>query len=222
MKLWLDGLQEPLVIDGEHVCSLVIENPTFMLNVLRDIHDQCQGESGKAVLSYKNEILAIDRGVELMTDFVTFDGNKKSLLTKIFHVLENVANDEVYYHRTQKLLADMECYFNDLSMEQDVELAYDKLSLNNLLKSVGMRVVIDYNKLVERLLAYMDLVRRFDREKLFLLVNLRSFVSVEDTNLFMKTVAAHGFRVLLIDNQTYPVLAWEKRRIIDIDLCELQ
>ncbi len=110
---------------------------------------------------------------------------------------------------------------NDLPMELDVEMAYDKLSLNNLLKSVGMRVIIDYNKLVERLFAYMDLVRRFEGEKLFLLVNLRSFVSLEDMELFMQTVVAHGLRVLLVDNQAYPLLPLEKRHIIDSDLCEI-
>ena len=123
--------------------------------------------------------------------------------------------------RTHKLLADLECYLNDLAMEQDVELTYEKLSLNNLLKSVGARVVIDYNKLVERLFAYMDLVRRFEGEKLFLLVNLRSFVSNEDMELFMQTVVAHGFQVLLVDNQAYPLLPLERRRIIDMDLCEI-
>ena len=134
---------------------------------------------------------------------------------------EKTANDETYYQRTHRLMAELENYLNDLSMELDVELAYDKLSLNTLLKSVGMRVIIDYNKLVERLFAYMDLVRRFEGEKLFLLVNLRGFVSLEDMELFMQTVVAHGLRVLLVDNQAYPLLPLEKRRIIDSDLCEI-
>jgi len=106
-------------------------------------------------------------------------------------------------------------------MKQKERFGQDKLSLNNLLKSVGMRVIIDYNKLVERLFAYMDLVRRFEGEKLFLLVNLRSFVSLEDMELFMQTVVAHGLRVLLVDNQAYPLLPLEKRHIIDSDLCEI-
>ncbi len=106
-------------------------------------------------------------------------------------------------------------------MKQKERFGQDKLSLNNLLKSVGMRVIIDYNKLVERLFAYMDLVRRFEGEKLFLLVNLRSFVSLEDMELFMQTAVAHGLRVLLVDNQAYPLLPLEKRRIIDSDLCEI-
>ncbi len=221
MKLWLEGVQQPLVMDGESVTTLVIENPSLMYTVLADIHAQCQGEAGTSVLSSNDKKVDINHSLDLLTDFVTFDGNRKSLLTKILHGLEKTANDETYYQRTHRLMAELENYLNDLSMELDVEMAYDKLSLNNLLKSVGMRVIIDYNKLVERLFAYMDLVRRFEGEKLFLLVNLRSFVSLEDMELFMQTVVAHGLRVLLVDNQAYPLLPLEKRHIIDSDLCEI-
>ena len=221
MKLWLEGLQQPLVMDGESVTTLVIENPSLMYTVLADIHAQCQGEAGTSVLSSNDKKVDINHSLDLLTDFVTFDGNRKSLLAKILHGLEKTANDETYYQRTHRLMAELENYLNDLSMELDVEMAYDKLSLNNLLKSVGMRVIIDYNKLVERLFAYMDLVRRFEGEKLFLLVNLRGFVSLEDMSLFMQTVVAHGLRVLLVDNQAYPLLPLEKRRIIDSDLCEI-
>lgn len=221
MKLWLEGLQQPLITDGEGVTTLVIENQEFMMRVLSDIYAQSQGEAGNSVLSSNGKTVDINKGLDLLVDFVAFDGNRKGLLTKIVNALEKTANDEVYFQRTHKLLAELECYLNDLAMEQDVELTYEKLSLNNLLKSVGARVVIDYNKLVERLFAYMDLVRRFEGEKLFLLVNLRSFVSNEDVELFMQTVVAHGLQVLLVDNQAYPHLPLERRRIIDMDLCEI-
>ena len=35
------------------------------------------------------------------------------------------------------------------------------------------------------------------------------------------TVVAHGLQVLLVDNQAYPHLPLERRRIIDMDLCEI-
>ncbi len=37
----------------------------------------------------------------------------------------------------------------------------------------------------------------------------------------MQTVVAHGWRVLLVDNQAYSLVPLEKRRIIDSDLCEI-
>ncbi len=115
-------------------------------NVLSDIYAQCNGETGRAVLSSNDKSIDINNGIDLLTDFVAFDGNRKGLLTKILHAMEKTANDEVYFQRTHKLMAELECYMNDLAMEQEVDLAYEKLSLNNLLKAVGVKVIIDYNK----------------------------------------------------------------------------
>ena len=37
---------------------------------------------------------------------------------------------------------------------------------------------------------------------------------------FMETVLAHDYKVFMIENKDYPVLAKEKRRTVDEDLCE--
>ena len=221
MKLCYPDIYSPIEIGDERVASLVIENQGLFYRFMADIRAQIQGEVGGTVLSVDNCLVSIDKWVDLLADFVTFDGNRKNLLTKILHALEKTANDEVYFMRTHRLMAELECYLNDLALEQEVDVAYDKLSLNNLLKSVGMRVIIDYNKLVEKLFAYMDLVRRFEGEKLFIFVNLRSFVDDADMELFIKTSLGHGMKMLLVDGHAYPLLQMEKRRVIDADLCEM-
>ena len=70
------------------------------------------------------------------------------------------------------------------------------------------------------LLDYMELVREFDHDKLFITVNLRSYYNDETILKFMETVLAHDYKVFMIENKDYPVLAKEKRRIVDEDLCE--
>ena len=66
----------------------------------------------------------------------------------------------------------------------------------------------------------MELVREFDRDKLFVLVGLRSFFADERVELFLKTTLDHGYRVLLLDSTAREKLSHEKRLTIDIDLCE--
>ena len=156
-----------------------------------------------------------------LVDFVGFDGHRKSLVTKILHVIERTAQEEAYLQETQQMMAGLEAYLDRLAYEQDLELSYEKLSLANLLKAVGIHVVMDYNSLVERLIAYMDLVIRFEGEKLFLLVNLRSFVQEDELKLFLETVIAHGWKVLLLDSHADTLLPLENRILIDRDLCEI-
>lgn len=65
-----------------------------------------------------------------------------------------------------------------------------------------------------------ELVREFDRDKLFVIVGLRSFFSDGRVEAFLKTAVDHGYRVLLLDCISREKLPGERRLTIDIDLCE--
>ena len=119
------------------------------------------------------------------------------------------------------MIAQMERFLDKLAYEADLELAYEKLSLASLLKAIGIRPVLEYNTLEEKLFAYMELVHRLEGEKLFVLVNLRPFLPDKETDTFLHTVVAHGIKTLLVDGHSYPLLPLEKRLLIDRDLCEL-
>lgn len=68
----------------------------------------------------------------------------------------------------------------------------------------------------------MELVRELDRDKLFIMVNMRSYFSDEDMENFTESVSLHDFKVLLLENHMSPKLTNTKRYVIDIDLCEFQ
>lgn len=216
----LFGYLDELVVRDEHNreghAAKVYFNGIFGMDFTRDM--DC---SVNATLNYGYAILLLERWADLLVDFVGFDGHRKSLVTKILHVMERTAQEEAYLQETQQIMAGVEAYLDRLAYEQDLELSYEKLSLANLLKAVGIHVVMDYNSLVERLIAYMDLVIRFEGEKLFLLVNLRSFVQEDELKLFLETVIAHGWKVLLLDSHADTLLPLENRILIDRDLCEI-
>ena len=67
----------------------------------------------------------------------------------------------------------------------------------------------------------MQLVCAFDRPKLFVTVNMRSYVPDREMELFAQTALSRGCRILMLENREYPRLAQEKRWIVDSDLCEI-
>ena len=200
MKLAYPEIQQVIRFEAGRVSSLVIEQPSLMFRFLSDIRHQLCGEEGKTVLSVDNIPVSMERWADLLVDFVGFDGHRKSLVTKILHVIERTAQEEAYLQETQQMMAGLEAYLDRLAYEQDLELSYEKLSLANLLKAVGIR---------------------FEGEKLFLLVNLRSFVQEDELKLFLETVIAHGWKVLLLDSHADTLLPLENRILIDRDLCEI-
>lgn len=95
-----------------------------------------------------------------------------------------------------------------------------KLSIGGVIKAAGIGIADDYENDLERLLDYMELVRELERDKLFVLVNLRSYYSDADLNTFLDTLLQHAFQVLLIDGASRKLLQNEQRITVDADLCE--
>ena len=209
-----------LAFDGAYVNTLVVENPDFYRHLLCDLYGQLQNDEGKLVLSDKGKTLAVSKWVELVDNCIHFELNRKSLLTKICTVMERTAVSEGFFLKTSELLCALERYVDELAYELPGDIVCEKCSVAGLLKGIGISLRDDYEDPLERLLDFMELVREFDRDKLFVLVGLRSFFADDRTELFLKSVLDHGYRVLLLDSVAREKLNHEKRLTIDIDLCE--
>ena len=72
----------------------------------------------------------------------------------------------------------------------------------------------------EKILDYMELVRELEREKLFILVNIRSYFNDETMEKFIETVLLHDHKILMLESQSRKRLTRTQRLTIDSDLCE--
>ena len=66
----------------------------------------------------------------------------------------------------------------------------------------------------------MELVRELDHDRLFIMVNMRSYFTDEDMQTFVESASLHGFRVLLLESSARRKLKHTQRYTIDEDLCE--
>lgn len=221
MKLVYPSLQSPILLSTDYINSLVVEEPGYFYEIVKDLKEQWEGMDGRAVLSKNNEPVEIRKRLELVIDCINFEVNQKALLTKVLSALEKTARSEDHIEKTQQLLAEIERYIYDVSFDFDVEIQCDKMSIAQILKAAGIRILSEYDNLTEVLYSYMQLVREFDGDKVFVFVNLRSFVKMAELQDFADTVLAHKYRVLLLDNHIYPSLPRERRLIVDADLCEI-
>lgn len=213
-------LDTVLSFDGAYVNALVVEDPEFFRQLLCDLYGQLRGDSGALILSNAGKTLPISKWVELVDNPIHFDLNRKTLLTRIIGELERTAVSEPFFLKTSELLCSMEAYVDELAHELPGDIVCEKCSVAGLLKGVGISLRDEYEDPLERLLDFMELVRSFEREKLFVLVGLRSFFSDGKTEAFLKTALDHGYRILLMDCVARQKVSCEKRLTIDNDLCE--
>ena len=172
-------------------------------------------------MSEDNQILKMDKYAEQLMQFVPFDLNKKSLLNRITSYMQKIAVDEIHYEKTSEFLTAWEKFCMDLEFELPVGIEFTKINMDALLKASGITISDDYNSLAEKVLDYIQLVEYFECEKIFILVNMRSFVADEEMQKFIDAALTREYQIVLLDNREYPLLKNEKRCVIDADLCEI-
>ena len=220
MKLMHPEMERALTFCEGEITSLVIENQEFFRKFIEDILWQIDGNDGEAILSIDHTPVAFSKHAALLSSFVPFDINQKALLSKITSALEKTAIDEGHYLASMELVRQIQSYFDDLFFEYPCELGVTKLSISSLIRSAGVEIRECYEHPIEKVLNYMELVREFDRDRLFIFVNMRSYFSDDTMEKFLSTVLSHDYRILLLDGWSHPLLSIELRYTVDADLCE--
>ncbi len=221
MKFVYPSIEAVFDTEMERVNCLVVENQRLLYEILEDLHRQMLGLDGRAVISKDDMPLSAGKSVELLTQFVPFDLNKKSLLQKITAELEKTAVTEAYYAETARLISELETHLYNLAFAYRCDISFPKISIGSVLKASGVEIRGEDSELGEKLVAYMELVTEFEGEKLFILLNLRSFLPDAEIALFYETVLSHGYHVLMLESSVHPLLELEQRKIVDMDLCEI-
>jgi len=221
MKYTHPCISEIIEIDSNHISTLVIENGKLFREIVADFIDQSMGCDGQGVLSDNNKPLDIAKETEIISTFVPLELNSKSITSKLQTRLEKMSAQNDNFMRTQQLLAQVGEYIYDLTDDLPWDIELKKLSASSIIKAVGVEVKTDAQSLAEAIYDYMDIIRHLDKDKLFIFINLRSYLDDKEAFALFKTITDHRFKVLLIDNCEKDKSPLEKRLIIDKDLCEI-
>lgn len=222
MTLSIAGVENLFECDSrDYINTLVVENPSFLYDILMDINNQFAGNEGRTVVSETDKVLPLEKYTELIAQFVPFNINQKSLVNKLIARICDVAVDSDHFMQTTELMTSIEQYCMGLCLNLSGNIDFTKITSDNIIKASGVEFVDDYDSLSEKLLDYFELVREYDKEKVFILFNIRSVMSTDELQMFVDEILKRGFQVLLLDSTEYTILDKEKRVIIDKSLCEI-
>lgn len=221
MKLVLPYVNQVFSCDEENVWTVVIENQNCLYKILTDIESQMSGNEGKTILSENEKVVRVDKRMELLTQFIPFDMNQKAILNKIMAEMQKNALQDEYYIRANELLANWTAFCMDLTRDLPGDIEFKKINIESLVKAAGIEIENEYECLGEKLIDYFELVEAYECKKLFVLLNVRSFMIDTEMENFLKEVIARDYQVLLLENKEYPILKGERRYIIDAGLCEI-
>lgn len=220
MKLVYKNMGHILRFDGDSVNELVVENRKMFFELVNNMTMQADGLHGDCVLSIADKPVEFSKYADLTVQFAPFQLNRKNLLTKLCSALEKNAVSAENYMKTEELLSTLERYILELAEELPFEINCRKLAVGPIIRALAPEIEEDDKSAIEKIFAYMELVRELDSDRLFIMVNMRTYFSDEVMGSFAESACLHDFKVLLLESTAYDRLNHTKRFVIDADLCE--
>lgn len=220
MKLIYKNMEHMLRFDEGYVNELVVENRKMFFDLVSTMISQAEGERGDCVLSIAEKPVEFSRYADITVQFAPFYINRKSLLTKLCSALEQRALLAEKYVKTGELLSEIERYILYLAEDFPFEIDCQKLTIGSIIKAVSPEIEETDKDTLEKIFSYMELVRELDRERLFIMINMRTYFSDEEMERFLESVCLHDFKVLLLESSSLSKLKNAKRYTVDADLCE--
>ncbi len=208
--------------ENHHVGEFVIESPTFFRGVARDLNEERDDNVGLC-LTREASALKYGTDVDVVFNPMKLEFNNRRAVTTLFKMLVKTSNSEDFYLKTNEFKTRILKYLDEVVEAEgfNFDVVADDFALNNIAKAVNFHVDSDEDDYVEFLTDYMEVMVELAGTKLFVFVNLRSYLSEKELSRLVGNILNHQFDVLLIENQDYGKCEGVQRIIIDKDGCEI-
>lgn len=207
--------------DFQHLCELVIENPKFLREVIKDL--TISEEEKELSITVDGKVLNFDKDLDIVFNPLKLDFNSKRAMTTLLKMLLKTSVSEDFYLATNKLKTKIVKYFSEIVEAGDFEfeVSADDFTMDSVAKAVSIHIVGDEDDFVELLTDYVSMMAELAKIKLFVFVNLRCFMSDEDIKRFHHNLDNHQIDTLLLEGLSKEPLQNIPRLLVDKDLCEI-
>jgi CRISPR-associated protein Csn2 len=213
-------LGSPIELSEDRASVLIVENPRLMSRLIADLIVQRDGSEGGFALWDGGESVPLDKAMEVVFDPFSADVNKREILAKLYGRMKGDALGEDLYMHTNGLLSEIEAGLRRIIDDNGSNLESDSPDIVGLFKLANVRFAVS-ESLLERLCDYMDACHGYLGARIFVFVNLKSFLSEQEMLKMYEHSRYHKHVLLLIENRQSWSSGEETTRIIDSDLCEI-
>ena len=222
MNLITTYFENSFEIKSKTINTLVIEDTKIFTNFLLSLFAAKNKQSTEIELMEDLQELDIAKTTEIIFDLFHLKADSESILKKLYKEIEDDFNSEEMYTKKLVLESTIADIMDDLTYRSRFSLKSSELNYLNLFKAVSLEFDYDKTSVLDSLLEYIRATSELLNKKLFIIVNLDSFLNAEELIELHKFLQYNEIKVLVLQNRIIRnVGASENLRIIDEDLCEI-
>ena len=211
-----------LILHENRVNVLVIENTDVLVDIVKDLYAQSEGEEGGIVIAEGEELYAFPKNAAVILEPFSLDMNDRKIQTQLYKEIREEAYESLF-SETIELQSNLARYMDKLMLRVPYPVSYtEELDLNGLFKLLKVSVDSDAETFLEKVVQYLRILSALCRIRVVFFLHLKAFLKEEELRELYKEAAYCKIHLVLIESVMRDRMKEEDICIIDRDMCIIQ
>lgn len=222
IKVVIQEANEYIDIDKQTSCLIVLENKNYFYKALTNLENDYLDDSLLKVVdeNYKR-IKLIDYG-DVILNLFSMDVNNKRNLNVVFKQIKLLFKDELFYNLTSIKESLNDC-FGKIKIDYNLDLINDiDVVEDDLIKMLNLKIKDESKSLLEKIMIYIKTAIELRKVKFFIFISLSTYLEEDEIKLLLKNCQLFDVSIINIESHKPDFINFDKKIIIDKDICLLK
>lgn len=222
MKINVNYIDNELIVEDNKILNIEIYNKKFFYRFIKDLNLIEDGNTIEEITAFnkQNEEITLTNKIEILSDFLDFDlYNKKYSSDFQKYIVKNSEekNIDKIVKEYSKVYDSISNIVNLIDIPITIKNDFD---FESIIKSFKFEVNF-FDNLLNNLIDLLEVKLNLSKEKIYVFINLKSYLSNEDLLELYKYIFTKNINSIFIDTNKYDDLNDNVNKIIiDTDLDE--
>lgn len=222
MMLINNKIENKILFEENIINLIIIENKCFFRQFIEMLIQQTEGKFGDFVLSHKNKEILIKDKACIIDNPICVNINEKRIIAKLYKLYEKSFLDSDLIINYNNILSQIELLISEVLDFYDYDAVFQpEIDFNQLLKLTNTKLNEDKSDSLMKLYDYLKIISQLNLFEIIIFINLSSFFTECEIQQLYEFCCYNKLNIMIIESHDRKLLKYEKKLIIDNDLCEI-
>lgn len=214
MNLYYELLTESFELNYGDYCNFTMENILEFRKIVENLENQ------EVICMYDGE--NVIKNYNVISNALLLDFSDKIIINKVIKDLLATVKNEDHYKHTIELNGMILRYINNIIFDYPYSLIIDdEVDFSYIFKSVGLKLDVDYDSYLDKLISYLDMYQKIFNTYIFYTINLSNYLTPEELMGLKQYIEINDILIINYDTIYIENKSISNRILFDNDLCRI-